>query len=392
MPDQRTLLNKYRERVAYLFLLGSLFIGKITVTLLAWFSFMIPKTGKQKDFLFFPRAHKNNSGTISRFQIYLPFLERDGYTYDIDYICDEKYYNKVFGKNKNRVEEYFFYHRIFWSRLFRIITAKKYKAVFFHRVLFPDYYNQSFPYLSKLLRKFNNNIIVDYFDADYADDKNLVDLTVSYCDKVCVVNAHLYKYFSQIHNRVYYNNLAINTSPYIPKQEYDLHNPINIFWTGSPSNAPNLKKVIPILEKIYRQIPLKLVMVCKTNAGYTSPIIEQHPWEEETFFKYLSQADIAIYPALVDDEFHRGKVAFKVLDYVASKIPVVASPLGLSQNFEDNKDVLVANNEEEWERNILRLIEDKQLRINLADNAYKKLLQFHSLEATYQNFLKFLLD
>lgn len=390
MNDQRTFSNKYKERFAYLFLLCSLFAGRITVTLLARFSFMIPKLGKQKDFLFFPYAHKDNSGTVCRFQIYLPFLERDGYSYDIDYICDEKYYNKVFGKNKSRVEEYFFYHHIFWSRLFRIITAKKYKAVFFHRVLFPDYYNHDFPDLSKLLRKFNNNITVDYFDANHVQNRALIHSTISFCDKVCVVNEHLYKYYSQIHKRVYYNNLAVDISPYFQKQEYELHNPIRIFWTGNPQNASNLKDILPILEKINTRKPLKLVMICKTNAGYSSPVIEHHKWDEKPFFKYLSESDIAIYPALIDDEHHRGKVAFKVLDYVASRVPVIASPLGLSQNFEDNKDVLVANNEEEWEKNILRLIDDKQLRVNLANNAYQKLLQYHSVEATYQNFLKIL--
>ena len=386
-------LSKQAERAAYLFLLLSLTTGRITATLLTIFSFLIPKKkGKQKDFLFFPYAHKDNTGTKSRFQIYLPYFEKDGYTYDIDYICTFEYFNDIFFVQPNRVKEYLFYHRTFWRRLFWVLSARNYKAVFIHRALFPEYYDQFFPYLERLLRQLNKNITIDYFDADYSRNKKLVDRTVSYCDKVCVVNEHLYNYFISIHPRVFYDNLAVDTTPYIPKKNFDLKNPIVVFWTGSKANARNLKTIIPILEKINMEFPLTLTMICKSKAGYESSLIRQYPWDEKTFFKYLNESDIAIYPALNDNEINRGKVAYKVLDYVASKIPVVASPLGLSQYFKDKKDVLVANNEMEWEEAIRILIINEKLRRELAESAYVELLQHHSVDSTYKSFLKILLS
>lgn len=379
--------------MTYVFLLTSLLLGRIVVSTLTHFSFLIPVPAKKKkDFLLFPYAHKDNSGTISRFQIYLPLLEKDNYTYDIDYLYQEKYFNELFFKNNTRTKQYLFYHTIFWRRLTKVISSRNYKAVFFHRSLFPEYYDQTFPYLERLLRKLNRNITIDFFDAEYARNKKLIDASVSYCDKVCVVNEHLYNYFSKIHPRVYYNNLAINTTPYVTKTNYKNRSPENIFWTGSIFNSQNLKRILPVLEELNNEIPLKLTMVCKTNGGFTNSFIEQKPWDEKTFYTLLADVDIAIYPAFEDTEFARGKVAFKVLDYVAAKIPVVASPLGLSQNFENEKDVLVANNEAEWKENIRRLIADENLRKTLAENAYKKLLEFHSVEATYKNFLKILLS
>ncbi len=392
MQRKPTFIGKQIERAAYLFLLISLAAGRAVATFFTWFSFLVPKFGKQKDFLFFPYAHHNNSGTISRYQIYLPLMEKDGYTYHIDYISQKDYYNQIFYKENSRTREYLFYHRLYWRRLFKTLLAKNFKSVFIHRAMFPEYYDQFFPYLERLMSKLNNNITIDYFDAEYARNKILVDRTVSYCNKVCVVNQHLYNYFSKIHPRVYFNNLAVDTKLYLPKDNYVLGSPVTVFWTGSINNTVHLKTIIPILEKINQEIPLKLRIVCKTNGGYTQPIIEHYQWTSQTFFKYLNEADLAIYPAMEDNEFNRGKVAYKALDYAAGKIPMVASPFGLSHNFENEKDVLLATNEAEWEVQLRRLIADESLRRTLAENAHKKLLEHHYVIPTYHQLLKILLS
>ena len=392
MSQQTPFFEKQAERVVYIFLLISLSTGRIVASTLTLFSFLFKKKKPKKDFLFFPYTHKDNTGTLSRFQIYEPYLKQDGYTYDMEHICDQEEHDDFFFKQSNRIKEYLHYHKTFWKRLFIILSAGNYKAVFIHRGLFPAYYDQFFPYLERLLHKLNSNVTIDFFDADYARNKKLIDTTVFYCDKVCVVNDHLLQYFSHIHPRVSLNDLAIDISPYLKKQNYDLQNPVNIFWTGSPLNGLNLTTIIPILEKINLEIPVKLTMVGKSKAGFTSSLIEHFEWTENTFFQHISEADIAIYPAMEDNEFNRGKVAYKVLDYAAAQVPVVSSPLGLSPHFENGKDVLVANDEHEWEQQILRLIQDSALRKQLADNAYQKLLQYHSVEATYHNLLNILLS
>jgi len=384
--------GKQIERAAYLFLLISLLAGRAVATFFTWFSFLVPKWGKQRDFLFFPYAHKDNSGAVARFQIYLPYLEKDGYTYHIDYICSEDYYNRIYYKEKNRAREYLFYQRLFWRRLFKVLGGRNYRAVFIRRSMFPNYYNQSFPYLERLLSKLNDNITIDYFDADYALNKPLIERTVSYCNKVSVVNEYLYNYFSNLHPKIYYNNLAIDTQPYLPKENFQLHHPVTIFWTGGAGNTVNLKDIIPILEKINKDNPLKLLIVGKSNGGYNQPFVEQREWNFKTFFDYLNKSDIAIYPAFEDDEFHRGKLAYKTLDYAAAKLPMVASPLGLSPYFKNETDVLVATTEEEWEAGLRRLIGDENLRKQLAENTHAKLMEYHYVTSVYKNFLKILLD
>src|SRR6185312_1692699 len=106
MNPKTTFIDKQQERAAYIFLLLSLTIGNLLATFFTWFPFLVPRSGKKKDFLFLPYAYKDNSGTVSRFQIYLPYLEKDGYTYDIDYLYDEHVYTSHYLNQESRAKEY----------------------------------------------------------------------------------------------------------------------------------------------------------------------------------------------------------------------------------------------------------------------------------------------
>ncbi len=355
------------------------------------FPFLLKRKKPKKDFLFFPYSHKDNIGTISRFQIFLPFFEKDKFKFDIHYTWSAAVDEKIFFKSTSRTKEYFYLAVMFCRRLFQSMKAANYRAVFFQRAMIPEYYDQFTPYLEQLICKLNKNVTVDFFDADYKRNKKLVDSTAVVCQKVTVVNDHLFQYFKNLNTNVYYNDLVVDINTYSIKSDYSLNNPIKIFWTGSESNSVHLKEIVPLLEKINLKFPLQLRMISRTNCGYTSAIIHQANWNKETFFNELIDADIAIYPAMNDTEFTRGKVAYKSIEYGAAALPIVASPFGLSPHFENENDVLIATTIDEWEKQIIRLIGDEALRKKLGNNARIKTQQFHSVESTYKKFLEILL-
>lgn len=386
-----SFLHKQFERLAYLWLLLSLTTGWWIVNILILLVPLLRKRKPSRDFLFFPYAHKDNSGTMTRVQEYLPFLEKDGFTYDVHYPSSQQQYDALYHtKHKSRAKEYWYYHNLFWKRLGGILKASNYKAVFFQRALFPEYYNQRRAILEQLLRAYSKNITVDFFDADYARNEPFYLNVIKYCDKVSVVNQFLCDYFSKHHPKVLFNDLSIDVSRYAVKHDFSIHQPVRFFWTGGIGNASHLKLVMPVLEEVNKLQPLKLVMVCKTTAGFTQEFIEHHVWNLKTFNDLLSGSDIALYPASEDNAFSRGKVAYKSLEYAAAKVPMVASPQGLSSRFEHNVDVLIATNQLEWKENILKLMDDESLRQRLANSAYDKLKRYHDVNVTYKNFLEIL--
>ena len=68
---------------------------------------------------------------------------------------------------------------------------------------------------------------------------------------------------------------------------------------------------------------------------------------------------------------------------MASKIPVVSSIWGSFDQMNDKEDILIANNEDQWNENISQLIEDKKLRKIIAENGNRKMRLFHSYETQY---------
>lgn len=384
------IAQKAFQRSIYLYLLLSIGVGKIICELLILLAPLLKKK-KQKDFLFLPYTHKDNSGTRSRIQEYLPLLDKDGFTYDVHYISDAAYYNWVYYQpKKTHVREYLFYQRMFWSRLWWCAKSSRYKTVFFQRALFPDFYDQKGNPLERLLRAYNNHIIVDYFDADYARNPKLIDGVVKHCDKVTVVNDYLKNYFEKKAKPVLLNDLSIDTSRYKQKKGHALHNPVRLFWTGSILNLVHLQELLPALRKVNALYPIKLVIVGRSKGSITDDFVEHHLWSDETFNDIITGCDIAVYPAFRADDYSQGKVAYKCLEYAVCKLPMVASPYGLSSRFENENDVLVALTQEDWIRSIIRLIEDQALRERLADNAFQKLMKYHDTKATYKNFVSIL--
>lgn len=384
--------NKVAERIAYAWLRLNLAIGWCAVKLLILVAPLFKNRKPTKDFLFFPYTHKDNIGTRSRFQEYFPLLDADGLEYDIHYPSTRDEYMRLYHSDlSSRSEEFYYYARLFWQRLNWILKAPSYKAVFFQRALFPEYYDQKHALLEQLLRARHNNITVDFYDADYARNEAFYKNVIKHADKVTVVNQPLYDYFSKHHPRVMFNNLSVDASVYPKKSDYVLHQPVRIFWTGSINNARfNLAPLMPVLEQIHAMQPIKLVMVSINKAGLTQDFIEHHTYDTNTFGKLMSDSDIAIYVATEDNVFSRGKVAYKHLEYAAVKIPMVASPQGLSEHFTNNEDVLVARNAAEWKQQLLRLISDGALRKQLAESCHQKFLQHHDTRATYRNFIGFL--
>lgn len=381
---------KQTERVVYLFLLASLALGRIVIEILILLAPLF-KRKATKDFLFFPYAHKDNSGTVSRFQEYFPFLNQDQITFEIHYPSTLKEYDQIFhSHSKTRIREYRYYHKLFWQRLFWVMKAPRFKGVFFQRALFPEYYDQKKPVLEKLLFRLHDNITVDYFDADYARNENFYREIVRYCTKVSVVNGFLYQYYSQLHQRVFYNDLSIDCSRYTAKENFSIDGVVRIFWTGGIGNAQHLKVVMPALEALSLERDIRLVMVCKTTAGYNQNFIEHHLWNPETFNELLSGSDIAIYPAAEDNAYSRGKVAYKCLEYAAARLPIVASPQGLSSRFEAGKDAAIVYDQSRWAEALNKVIQDIEYRKKLANGAYKQVNTYHDVKVTYKRFLEIL--
>jgi glycosyltransferase involved in cell wall biosynthesis len=100
--------------------------------------------------------------------------------------------------------------------------------------------------------------------------------------------------------------------------------------------------------------------------------VELEPWTEEGEAAALRRMDLGLMP-LTDDPWSRGKCAFKLLQYAATGIPAVASPVGANRAvLQDGATGFLARTPGEWEERVVRLAGDPALRARLGAEARRQ--------------------
>jgi glycosyltransferase involved in cell wall biosynthesis len=142
--------------------------------------------------------------------------------------------------------------------------------------------------------------------------------------------------------------------------------PPTIAWVGNPENLGYLEILHPALARLSARHPgLRLRIICSRFPQWQDVRIEQVPWSPAAEIAALAGAHIGVMP-LTDDEWARGKCAFKLLQYMAASLPCVASPVGANtEAVIDGRTGYHARNDSEWEQALERLIGSAELRARL---------------------------
>ncbi len=249
-------------------------------------------------------------------------------------------------------------------RLFRL--AREYDAVFVHKKLLNCF--DAFE-----LRRYSKKLIYNYDDAVMYSDKNpnrysrshMVPFRriVKLADSVIVGSDYLADRARGLNSNVHVLPIGLNVDDYNCSSSKSDDGKIRLVWIGSKSTLDYLRAIQPVLEQIgteHDNVVLRIIgddfMDLKTMP------VEKHTWAKETRGPDIAQCDIGLGP-LPDDPFTQGKCSFKVLEYSAASLPVIASPVGTNSQYvcQDVTGFLVQN-PVQWYDCITRLINDNALR------------------------------
>ena len=133
-------------------------------------------------------------------------------------------------------------------------------------------------------------------------------------------------------------------------------------WIGSPSTAKYLQMLAGSLEKLSALFPLRLRAIGGGGVRLPGVEVESLPWSEFEEVSLLQGCDIGVMP-LPDTPWERGKCGFKMIQYMACRKPVVASPVGVNREIViDGFNGFLASTPKEWVDAVLRLKADPELR------------------------------
>lgn len=156
-----------------------------------------------------------------------------------------------------------------------------------------------------------------------------------------------------------------------------------IGWIGSPSTWPEVRPLLPVIAAICREKGARFRVVGAGDDARSDQFdgLELVDWTEADEVAEVQQMDIGIMP-LRNLPFQRGKSGYKLVQYMACGLPVIASPVGANRQLIDHgMNGLLATSPDEWKQALARLILDPELRSTMGDAGRAKVVQDYSLKA-----------
>lgn len=162
----------------------------------------------------------------------------------------------------------------------------------------------------------------------------------------------------------------------------DSHVGVTLVWIGSSSTRPYLEGLLPALGEAAKHVDkLKLKVVADFAPHAEGPLeIEPVAWSSEVEAPALRSSDVGLAP-LPDDPWTRGKCGFKVLQYMAAGLPVIASPVGVQTELvTENETGLHADTDAAWIDGVHRLASDPTKRAAMGLAGRRAMLERYTMQ------------
>jgi glycosyltransferase involved in cell wall biosynthesis len=149
-------------------------------------------------------------------------------------------------------------------------------------------------------------------------------------------------------------------------------------WIGSPSTAPYLQELIEPMSNLGKECAVRLIVIGGKAPKIPNVSVVEHEWHEHTELELINTFDVGVMP-LADDDWARGKCAFKLIQYMACAVPVIASPVGANVDVVNKESGVLAATAQEW-LEAFRLLRDMPvMRKNMGEAGRARVVQHYSL-------------
>lgn len=170
-------------------------------------------------------------------------------------------------------------------------------------------------------------------------------------------------------------------APAQPWTEHAAAAPLRVVWIGSPSTVGYLALIRVPLQRLATKRAVQLHVIGAAPPRWDGVQTVGLPWKLESEASNIGTADVGIMP-LRDSPWERGKCGYKLIQYMACGLPVIASPVGVNTEIvSEGVDGLLAQSESQWEDALLRLADDPALRRQMGRCGRAKVEAQYSVQA-----------
>ncbi|PEN60673.1 hypothetical protein CN540_03355 [Bacillus toyonensis] len=253
--------------------------------------------------------------------------------------------------------------------IIRILNNGESYNVFIQRECFPKIIGPLGKFLLKKLISNASNVYWD-FDDNIFEAKEITkfeeNLLKEYTTKIFVGNDYLLNKLNlKNNNKVTVVNTTdvmmekVDLSVINRKREKSFNEQVVLVWVGTKGNLKHLEDIIPNLEEAAsklenKKIVLKIISDGILNQTTKNLIIKNIKWDRQVAFEEMLNAHIGLMP-LIENEFTKGKCAFKAVQSIGCGLPVILSDVGMNKNIVVSENGILINNHEQWAEAVLEL-------------------------------------
>lgn len=300
-------------------------------------------------------------GATSRYRsfAFAARLTELNYNIEINSFMDIHYLENMFSKkprNKTRI------FLSYCARLFAVLRASD--TLIIERELFP-YIPYRFEWLflcrKRYILDFDDNVWEDYRGKLLLDGK--YDRLVEKAAGVIVGNRYLEDCVKKLNNNVIRIPTVINLEHYQTDKSVQKLKRFSLVWIGSSVTYRYIKAFASMFQELSKIIDFDLIIIASKQLE-TEKIegvsMKFYDWSSETEILLLQQCHVGIMP-LNDDPFSQGKSAFKLIQYQAAGLPMIASAVGENTHIiEHGQNGYLASEPSEWIAAVQKLVSEPE--------------------------------
>jgi glycosyltransferase involved in cell wall biosynthesis len=321
------------------------------------------------------------ASTRYRLDQYVPGLAKMGIDLQVHYLLGDEYLRQRFTGGQIPLREVM---RSAFSRLADLWHQNEFDVVILYCELFPllpGWVERA------LIRK---PYIYDLDDAFYLKYRtgrlgvarpllgSKFGTVISGAAAITAGNVVLAEYAEKYNLNTHYLPTVVDTTRYFPRRSN--HNGIvfTVGWVGSPSTAIYLSQLVAPLSIIGLECSVVFIVIGGKAPLVPNVKVVEVDWKEDTELELINSFDVGVMP-LPDDDWARGKCAFKLIQYMACGLPVIASPVGANVDLVNSQCGLMASTPCEWVNAFRTLRDSPEMRTNLGQSGRARVVSHYSL-------------
>jgi glycosyltransferase involved in cell wall biosynthesis len=339
--------------------------------------------------LFLTRYGRLGASSRQRCLLYLDALTAAGVESRVCPFLGDDYVHRLYSGGATNIVGVL---RAYVSRLLVLLQIRRYDLLWLEKEALP--WLPAWVELS-LLKAAGAKTVVDYDDAlfhAYDQHRNWlirrvlgskIDRIMTSADLVCVGNSYIGRRAKAAGARNVAELPTVVDLRCYPVPRFgptSEERPFTLGWIGSPATSSYLYLLRSALVELGNRLQFRILLIGAAAGTLADFPVERVTWSAETEAAELARCDVGVMP-LPDLPWERGKCGYKLIQYMASSLPVVASPVGVNREIVvPGETGFLAANDGDWVSSLLWLAREPALRQRMGAAGRRRVEEHYSLE------------